>query len=100
MGRGAYSSSNNVWSAKRAAYRRISCKILMNVSGVLQFVGFSLFVWVCSFGFVFGGFFMYFFMAVYASCYLIWSGRTYYTQEVLPLALVSSTYSKTHFGNK
>lgn len=61
MGRGAYSSSNNVWSAKRAAYRRISCKILMDVSGVLQFVGFSFFVWVCSFGFVFGLFFNVFF---------------------------------------
>lgn len=41
MGWGAYSFSNNIWSAKRAAYRRISCKILMDILGILQFVGLS-----------------------------------------------------------
>lgn len=37
MGRGAYSSSNNVWSAKIAAYRRTSCKIFKSSSLCLVF---------------------------------------------------------------
>lgn len=52
MGRGAYSSSNNLWSAKRAAQRRISCK---NVNG--GFVGIFC---LCGLAFIFIIFFSYF----------------------------------------
>lgn len=47
MGREAYSSSNNIWSAKRAAYRRIiCCKTLM-----MFWEFFRLFISFCFYGF-------------------------------------------------
>lgn len=93
MGREAYSSSNNIWSAKRAAYRRICWKTL-----TLFWEFFRLFISFCFYGFgaLFYLFILWLFMQL-ASSYCL---PELTAQEVLPLPPASSRCSKTHFGNK